>query len=139
MRNNRIILPVSLLLLLAFVLACAESESARQSNIVNRPPEELVVFLDSGKRPSPDDINVKRVRFLLDYLAENTTSSRSEIADNAHRTAEMIENKFGKKYPRQEILEGCRRILEAIPANKRGKKDEINTITYLLYLEASTK
>lgn len=122
------------------VLGCASSSdttSRSPTDIRNRPLEERIVYLDVGETPVPGDINVKRVRFLLDYLAENTTSSREEIADVANGAVQVIEEKYGKRYTRQNVLEGGRRIIEAIPQGKRGKKESFKSVAAMLILEAS--
>jgi hypothetical protein len=122
------------------VLGCASSSdtSTRSpTDIRNRPLEEQIVYLDVGKTPTPDDINVKRVRFLLDYLAENTTSSREEIGDVANGAVQVIEEKYGKRYTRQNILEGGRRVIDAIPQGKRGKKESFKSVATMLIIEAS--
>jgi hypothetical protein len=77
------------------------------------------------------------VAYLLDYLSENTTSSRNDIAETANGTVDVIKNRYGKEYTRQDVLEGGKRIIDAIPANKRGKKDDFKTIAFLIVAEAS--
>jgi len=91
--------------LLFLALGCSSSNTS--SNVTtggsgddmrNRPVKEQIVFLDTNKLPKSDDTAVKRVAYLLDFLAENTTSSRKEIGDLAAGTVQIIKNRYGKEY-----------------------------------------
>ncbi len=57
-------------ILFFLILGCAgeSSKTNPSNNILNRPAEEILVFLDTDKQPKPDDVAVKRNAYLLDYL-----------------------------------------------------------------------
>jgi hypothetical protein len=117
-----------------FLCACSATET---SDIRTRPTEELIVFMDKGTRPAPDDIDVKRVRFLLDYLAESTSTPRAKIGDYTEAAVTTIEEKYGKKITRQEFLEGARRLVTSASSSK--EKEDYKSIASLLIIEASAK
>lgn len=127
-----------LLVLIIFVLACGSSGNSI-SNISSRSVEEQIVFLDTDKIPQPSDSNVREVAALLDFLAANTTSSRKEIGDFTTGTVDVIKKRYNKDYKHLDILKGVKRIIEAIPPEKRGKKEDFKTYSSLLIIEASTK
>lgn len=123
----------------SLVLGCSSENTNISSDIRNRPVEEQIVYLDTNKLPKSDDTSVKRAAYLLDYLAENTTSSRKEIGDITTGTVEIIKNRYGKEYKHIDILEGGKRVVDAIPTNKRGKKEDFKSVANLIVIEASTR
>lgn len=124
-------------ILLFLILGCSNSNS--DTDIKNRPVEEQLVFLDTNKLPKPDDVKVKQISELLNYLTKNTTSSRREIGDITTGTVDIIKNKYSKTYTHQQILEGGKRIIDTIPSDKRSKKESFKDVAALLVIESSTK
>lgn len=127
-----------LLLLLGLLVSCSSAPDSRQ-NVNNLSAEEQLVTIDKKGVPGADDIDVKRVRFLLDYLAENTTTPRKDIAEITNKSVQIIENKYGKRVTNQEFLEGARRLVETIRPKSGGNKDDYKSIAFLLVAESSAK
>jgi hypothetical protein len=102
----------------------------------NSSDEEQLIFLDSDKAPQEGNIEVKRVRYLLDFMAENTSTSRHEVANYTSKTVTMLENKFGKRVKHLEFLERAKKFMDALPT-KKAKKEDYNMIAYVIYLDLS--
>ena len=109
------------------------------NNPSNRKVEELIVYMDTNKMPEPGDTKVVQMASLLDYLVENTTSSRKEIGDITTATVDLIKKKYNKTYTHQQILEGGKRLIDSVPPEKRGKKENFQTYAFTISLEASAK
>lgn len=67
----------------------------------------IIVAFDRGEKTpaSSDDIAVKRVRYLLGVLIAQTKETPFNIAFGVDHASEVLENKYGKKVTRQQLLE----------------------------------
>jgi uncharacterized protein YcfL len=137
-KENITNLGLALVLSTFLLLACSSSPDNSQ-NVNNLSVEQQLVSIDKKVSPGTDDIDVKRVRFLLDYLAENTTTSRKDIAEITNKSVQVIENKYGKKVTNQEFLEGARRLVSTVRPSMGARKDDYKAVAFLLVMEMSTK
>jgi hypothetical protein len=108
---------IALLLCLAAatsLLSCAGPAQTSQSspaptrdlNDADLQATLIVGADDGGKAAAPaDDIRVKRVRYLLGNVMNQTKASAYDIAFGLDRATSTLEEKYGKRVTRQQLLE----------------------------------
>jgi len=92
--------------------------------------EEKLYFLDTNKVPNADDIDTKRIRYLLDYIAARCSNSRDEIGEIANTSVQTIENNQGRKITRQQFLETSRELLDESLKDKKFTKNQDGKIKF---------
>lgn len=65
----------------------------------------LVGFDNGNKLPESDDIRIKRTTYLLTLVVNETKENPTEIATGVDSVSRTIENQFGKRVTRQQLLE----------------------------------
>ena len=127
--------PFIALVFLVLVLGCSsasENSENTKSPVKTTSIEEMIVSLDTKTLPEADNIDVKRVRYLLDYLAARTASSREEIAETANKSIQIVENNIGRRYTIQQFLEASRELIDQWEAKEKKKKGKYEKPAYEL-------
>ena len=132
-------------ILIFAVLACSSSKSQPSAEIGNNkidstdPPvaaantgnkitpddqARVLVGLDRGLKSAvdADDSDVKRVRFLLNGLIATTKESAFDIGFGVDAAATDIENNFGRKVSRQQLLEDMFKNYATLMKTAKGEK-----------------
>ncbi|MGI8884298.1 MAG: hypothetical protein ACR2IA_08640 [Pyrinomonadaceae bacterium] len=124
-------LPLIFIVFLFLILGCSGDNLTSNSNhLTNRPMEEKLYFLDTNKVPNADDIDTKRIRYLLDYIAARCSNSRDEIGEIANTSVQTIENNRGRKITRQQFLETSRELLDESLKDKKFTKNQDGKIEF---------
>lgn len=108
------------------------STSPRQTTVSQTTPDQKndfhrqslsVVGADDGwQLPDNGDIRVKRAEFLLKNISEKTSESPFDIAYATDTMSNLLEEKFGKKIKRLQLLEEMQDVYADGRAEKYGKK-----------------
>jgi hypothetical protein len=132
-------------ILISAVLACSSSKPPPSVDVDNNkidstnPPvtvantetkitpddqARVLVGLDRGLKSAvdADDIDVKRVRFLLNGLIATTKESAFDIGFGVDAAATDIENNFGRKVSRQQLLEDMFKNYPTLMKTTKGEK-----------------
>lgn len=115
---------LALSILFFLIVGCSSDDKNNNStSSKNKSMEEMIVTVD-GKTPGDNDIDVKRVRYLLDNLASRTITSRNDIGETANKSVQIIENNIGRRYTRQQFLEASVEFMDQWEKREKAKKSK---------------
>lgn len=96
---------------------------------------QRVVADDTGESIDVGDIRVKRTKFLLDSLSGQADETPLNIANAVSNTSQYIENNFGRRISRQQLLEDMRSLYSdpKSEAHKTPFKDAVKLYAVMKY------
>lgn len=101
--------------------------------------EENLVSLDSKDKGKPAAEKVQNVKASLDYLTENTKSSREEIADVTNKVVIELQ-KGGTNISREKFLSTCKEDMMVNGLKEKlGENPEFEALATYVTVELATK
>lgn len=110
-------------LVMVLILGCSDVGTTRTSSPQSQSSAEqsyeykLAVINASGY-VDPNDITVKRFRYLLDQIRSDTGYTDERISDMTVRGQEILREKYGKNVKLLDLMEACRNTLTGSPKDK---------------------